>query len=312
MESIGTSPNPFLVYWGMKSLSLGSAALIASCLCGACTVRLDSQSQIVREERRFTVKGTPAVHATTFDGSIQIQTWDKPEVLIEIEKRGPTREAVEGLEVKSSQDGDTIEVEVPKPRNRSFGVIGMGSSPTARLTVWVPKRADVRARSGDGSIVVEGVNGRIEIHTGDGSIRASDIAGDMALSTGDGSVTVDGAEGRLTLETGDGGVNVSGKLTGLRLHTGDGSIVYRAQPGTAMGEDWDITTGDGGVSVYLPSDFGAELDAHTGDGTIRNDLDVASSGSAEVSRRTVRGRLGGGGRQLRIRTGDGSIRLRTL
>jgi len=106
---------------------------------------------------------------------------------------------------------------------------------------------------------------------------------------------------------------VSGKLTGVRLHTGDGSIVYRAEAGTAMGEDWDITTGDGGVSLYLPSDFGAELDAHTGDGTIRNDLDVAApSGSGEVSRRTVRGRLGAGGRQLRIRTGDGSIRLRSL
>ena len=296
----------------MKSQTLGSAALIASCLCGGCTVRLDSQSQIAKEEKRFTVKGTPVVRATTFDGSIHIQSWDKPEVLIEIEKRGPTREAVDALEVKSSQNGDTIEIEVPKPRNVSFQVVGMGISPTARLNVWVPKRADVRARSGDGSIVIENVNGSIEIPTGDGSIRANDIAGELTLSTGDGSVTVDGAEGRLTLDTGDGGVNVAGKLTGVKLHTGDGSIVYRAQPGTAMAEDWDITTGDGGVSIYLPADFGAELDAHTGDGTIRNDLDVEPSGSGQISRRTVRGRLGAGGRQLRIRTGDGSIRLRTL
>jgi DUF4097 and DUF4098 domain-containing protein YvlB len=296
----------------MKSQTLGSAALIASCLCGGCTVRLDSQSQIAKEERRFTVQGTPVVRATTFDGSIHIQSWDKPEVLIEIEKRGPTREAVDALEVKSSQNGDTIEIEVPKPRNVSFQVVGMGNSPSARLTVWVPKRADVRARSGDGSIVIESVNGRIEIHTGDGSIRANDIAGELTLSTGDGSVTVDGAEGRLTLDTGDGGVNVTGKLTGVKLHTGDGSIVYRAQPGTAMAEDWDITTGDGGVSIYLPSDFGAELDAHTGDGTIRNDLDVEPSGSGQISRRTVRGRLGAGGRQLRIRTGEGSSRVRTL
>ena len=34
-----------------------------------------------------------------------------------------------------------------------------------------------------------------------------------------------------------------------------------------MADDWDITTGDGSVSLYLPSDFGAELDAHTGDGS---------------------------------------------
>jgi hypothetical protein len=137
-ESVGTGPNLFLVYARMKSQTLGSAALIASCLCGGCTVRLDSQSQIGKEERRFTVKGTPVVRATTFDGSIHIQSWDKPEVLIEIEKRGPTREAVDALEVKSSQNGDTIEIEVPKPRTVSFQVVGMGISPTARLTVWVP------------------------------------------------------------------------------------------------------------------------------------------------------------------------------
>jgi hypothetical protein len=105
-------------------------------------------------------------------------------------------------------------------------------------------------------------------------------------------------------------VTVGGKLTAVRLHTGDGSIVYRAQAGTAMSEDWEITTGDGGVSLYLPSDFGAELDAHTGDGTIRNDLSLEGGGTGEVSRRTVRGRIGAGGRQLRIRTGDGSINLR--
>jgi len=295
----------------MKSFTLCGALLAASCLASACTVTLDSQSEIVRDEKRFTIKGTPSVHVTTFDGSIHIQSWDKAEVLVEIEKRGPTREAVDALEVKSSQDGDTIEVEVKKPQS-TFRVVGMRLSPTARLTVWLPKRADVKARSGDGSIAIEHVNGRIELHTGDGSIRANDIAGELTLNTGDGSVTVDEAEGRLALDTGDGGVNVSGRLSGVRLHTGDGSIVYRAQPGTAMSEDWDITTGDGGVSLYLPSDFGAELDAHTGDGAIRNDLNVTSAGSREADRRTVRGRLGNGGRQLRIRTGDGSIRLRTL
>ena len=41
-----------------------------------------------------------------------------------------------------------------------------------------------------------------------------------------------------------------------------------------MTEPWEITTGDGSVSLYLPPDFSAELDAHTGDGSIRNDLNV--------------------------------------
>jgi DUF4097 and DUF4098 domain-containing protein YvlB len=294
----------------MKFTMLSGALVLPALLAAGCTITVDSQGQIVREEKRFTVSGTPAVRVTTFDGSIQIQSWDNPDVLVEIEKRGPTREAIDALEVKTSQDGNTVEVEVKQPRRESFTGIGIHRSASARLIVSVPRRANVSARSGDGSIQIDRVNGLIELNTGDGSIRAGRVAGELKLHTGDGSVTVEDADGRLDIDTGDGSVTVGGKLTAVRLHTGDGSIVYRAQAGTAMSEDWEITTGDGGVSLYLPADFGAELDAHTGDGTIRNDLSLEGGGTGEVSRRTVRGRIGAGGRQLRIRTGDGSINLR--
>ena len=77
-----------------------------------------------------------------------------------------------------------------------------------------------------------------------------------------------------------------------------------------MDDDCDITTGDGSVSLYLPSDFGAELDAHTGDGSIRNELSIAAEGG-EAGRHTLRARLGNGGKTLQIRTSDGSIRLKS-
>lgn len=295
----------------MKAIYPAGALVLPVVLLAGCTVTLDSQSQIAREEKRFAVSGTPSVHLTTFDGPIEIQSWDKSDVLVEVEKRGSTREAVDALEVKSSQDGNTIELEVRKPEGLSLNGFGFHGSASAKLIVSVPRNADIRARSGDGSIRIAHVTGRTELHTGDGSIRAEDVSGELTFTTGDGSVTVDGAEGRLALETGDGSINVIGKLAAVRLHTGDGSIVYRSQPGTAMADDWDITTGDGTVSLYLPSDFGAELDAHTGDGSIRNDLKVDGE-TAGANRRTVKGRLGAGGKQLRIRTGDGSIRLRTL
>jgi Toastrack DUF4097 len=101
-------------------------------------------------------------------------------------------------------------------------------------------------------------------------------------------------------------------LTSVKLHTGDGSIVYRAEPGTEMSDNWEITTGDGGVTLYLPPGFNAELDAHTGDGAIRNDLSISSEveSDRENNRRTLRGRMGSGGKQIRVRTGDGTIRLR--
>jgi DUF4097 and DUF4098 domain-containing protein YvlB len=191
-------------------------------------------------------------------------------------------------------------------------VVGLRQSPSARLTVWLPRRSDVTARSGDGSLSVQHVSGRIDLHTGDGTIRATGVEGDVSLTTGDGSVAADDVRGRLIVDTGDGAVNVSGNVSSVRLHSGDGSIVYRALDGTEMSDDWEITTGDGAVLLYLPESLGAELDAHTGDGGIRNDLKVSTVGAGEISRRTVRGRLGDGGRRIRVRTGDGSITLRPL
>ena len=296
----------------MKTLQQAWALALPLVLTGGCIVSVDSQAQMAREEKRFAVSGTPVVRLTTFDGSIEIKSWDRPEVLVEIEKRGPTREAIESLEVKSSQDGSTIEVDVQRPGGQRIIGIGLGSSASARLIVSVPRKADIRARSGDGAIQIARVDGRLELHTGDGSIRASELSGELSLTTGDGSITVDGAEGRLQLQTGDGSVNVTGNLGVVRLHTGDGAIVYRSERGSAMAGDWEITTGDGAVSLYLPPDFGAELDAHTGDGSIGNDLAVTSADSPGEDRRSVKGRLGSGGKRLRIRTGDGSIRLRSL
>jgi len=278
----------------------------------ACVV-VDSQGHITREEKRFTVSGTPELYLTTFDGAIEIRSGDARTIVVEIEKRGPSQESIADLKIETKQDGNRIDVEVKKPARETafFGVGRM--SPTAKLIVTMPRDGNVVASSGDGSIRIEHVRGRLQLKTGDGSIRATDIAGQLTLSTGDGSVTVDDVEGDLDVDTGDGSVSVEGKLAAMRLHTGDGSITFRAAAGTAMKDDWSITTGDGGVALYLPSDFGAELDAHTGDGSIRNELSIEGGAErdGDRERRTLKGKLGAGGKLLRIRTGDGSIRLKT-
>ena len=216
----------------------------------------------------------------------------------------------------STQKGNVIDLEVKRPKNESFSGIGLQQTAYARLIVSVPRTTNIRARSGDGSIRIERVAGRIELRTGDGSIRASDVSGDMTFDTSDGSVVVERAEGQLVVDTGDGSVNVSGKLGAVKLHTGDGSVVYRADPGSSMTNAWDITTGDGSVTLYLPRSFGADVDAHTGDGRITSDLgDPVERGDrdgerAERDRRTLRGQIGSGGQLLRVRTGDGAIRLK--
>ena len=293
----------------MKSVLPAAALLAAALPLGTACVVVDSQGHIAREEKRFTVAGAPELHLTTFDGSIEIRSGDAKTVVVEIEKRGPTQEALAQLKVETKQDGNRIDVEVRKPAGGDVVLFGIGhSSPTARLIVTMPREGNVVARSGDGSVRIEHVHGSLDLRTGDGSIRGIDVGGTLSVQTGDGSVTLEDAEGDLDVNTGDGSVSVSGKLGALRLHTSDGSITLRADRGTTMKDDWSLSTGDGGVAIYLPPDFAAEVDAHTGDGSVRSELDIASDG--ESSRRSLKGKLGAGGKVLKIRTGDGSIRLK--
>ena len=245
---------------------------------------------VERENRRFSTTGKPDVELSTFDGSIEIRSWDKPEVEVSVEKRGPSRSSIADIEVNASQSGNHITVET-RWASRTGG-FHLGWSRSARLIVSVPASSDLLAKSGDGSIDVEHVDGRIELRSGDGSIRGHDIGGNLNVQTGDGSITVDGS------------------FAGLRAHSGDGSVRVHAAAGVDASSDWEISTGDGSVTLELPDGFNADLDAHTGDGGIHVHEITLSSVTGEISRNSIRGRIGSGGRLLRVRTGDGSITLR--
>jgi len=283
------------------------AALLASPGC-IDIVGADLHNKFVeREEKRFSTGTSPELTLATFDGAIEIRAWDKPEVEVIIEKRAVSKEAAALIEIHADQQGDKVTVEVKTQRNSGFH---FNNSRSAKLIVSAPAGSSVAARSGDGSIDIERITGRLELRTGDGSIRGRELSGDVRAHTGDGSIKLEGVTGALDVETGDGAVAVSGKMTRVRAHTGDGSVIVHANPGSVAQGDWDIVTGDGSVTFEVPDGFNAELDAHTGDGGIRlNDVAV-SNVTGKIGKNDVRGRLGSGGANVRLRTGDGSITLR--
>jgi hypothetical protein len=296
----------------MKSVLSGAVVLSTGALLAGCVV-VDSQGHINREEKRFTVSGPPELHLTTYDGPIEIHSGDDAKtVIVEIEKRGPTQEALQSVRVETKQDGDRIDVEVKKPEHEVI-FLGIGHmTPSAKLIVTMPREGNITATSGDGSMRIDRVRGRLDLRTSDGSVHGNEIAGQISVSTGDGSVTLDSTEGDLAVDTGDGSVRVEGKVTGVKLHTGDGSVTLRADAGSVMKDDWSITTGDGGVNVSVPSDFSAEIDAHSSGGSVRSEFKIDNgSEDGDGEHRTLRGKIGQGGKTLKIRTADGSIRLKS-
>ncbi|MGE5243478.1 MAG: DUF4097 family beta strand repeat-containing protein [Betaproteobacteria bacterium] len=295
----------------MKWLSrTGLAPVLAVGLVGAGCVDLVQAAQYVdRQEKRFNVAGTPDVSLSTFDGSIEVRPWDRPEVVVTLERHARSKEAADALEVQASQSGNQVTVAVRKPRGGGIE-LGWGNNARVNLIVQMPEAGTLEASSGDGSILVERITGRCDLRSGDGSIVAHDLTGGVKAHTGDGSITLTNASGAVDVDSGDGSVAVDGRLTGVRVRTGDGSVKVQASAGSATTDDWDIVTGDGSVALALPDGFSGTLDAHTGDGRVELNGIAVTGVTGEISKKSVRGTLGAGGRQVRVRTGDGSITLR--
>lgn len=293
----------------VSAVASGLSIVAFAVLAAGCDVTFGVEQYTEREERRFAVTGTANVDLSTFDGSIEVRGWDQAEVLVQIEKRGRDKAATERMKVNFRQDGNTIFVDVPKPTGGvEVGGVGWNSSPSARIIASVPRTSNLVTRSGDGSVSVERVSGRVDLHTEDGSVRIDEVTGTLLVRTGDGSVRARAVDGRADIRTEDGSVVLDGTLRAVSLETGDGSARLAARTGSGMDADWQVTTGSGSIEVEIPSGFDADLDAHTGDGHVNAEHVDTSGGTS--GKRTVKGRIGSGGRTLRLRSGDGTIYVR--
>jgi DUF4097 and DUF4098 domain-containing protein YvlB len=252
---------------------------------------------------RYPLKGAPELHVKTDDGSVRIETAETNEIVARVTTEG-FKIAPDGVTLSESQTGDRVELEVRVPRQRSWTSNGHRS---VRVVLQVPRHADLDVRTGDGSVEVQPVSGRLTLSTGNGSIHAEGLQGEIVLHTGDGSIHASGLSGQLKAGTGDGHMNVQGRFDRLELTSGDGGIEAQAEPGSRVESAWSLRSGDGSITLRVPADLGAELDAHTGDGHI--DVDQPLTVTGTVSGTTVRGRLGNGGEPIVIHTGDGSIHL---
>jgi DUF4097 and DUF4098 domain-containing protein YvlB len=274
------------------------AAVIAAAALGALPARADQWSKV------YKLTGRPDVRVDTNDAAIELTASDANEVSARVIYMGYS---AEDIRVRDSQNGNRIEIEARLPSMHwSWG----GSSRSVRIELTVPRNANLDLHSADGHIHASGVNGEIKIESGDGHLEASDLKGRIRLHTSDGHIEAYGLDGSVDASTQDGRVRIRGRFDDLRLQTGDGSVTAEVLPGSKMNGNWSIATSDGSISVRLPEGFAADIDAHTGDGSISCQLPMLVSGV--LGRKDLRGKLGGGGPTLQIRTGDGSIRLERL
>jgi hypothetical protein len=124
--------------------------------------------------------------------------------------------------------------------------------------------------------------------TVNGSIHASHLAADAEAHTVNGGIELDSA-GTARAETVNGGITA-------RLGRADWT-------GTLA-----LKTVNGGIDVSVPAGLSADVKASTVNGDIETDFPLTVTG--RISRRSIQGTIGGGGRLLEMETVNGGIALR--
>jgi DUF4097 and DUF4098 domain-containing protein YvlB len=150
----------------------------------------------------------------------------------------------------------------------------------------------------------------LDLSSANGSVHVSGIKGEARLATSDGSIHVDNLEGSLRAHTANGAIEVGGRFDLLELNTSNGHIRADVWTGSHMRDGWNIRTANGAVTLGVPNDLSASLDAWTSDGRINLDLPIEVNGQQE--KHHVRGKLHGGGPNLQVHTSNGSITLRSI
>lgn len=252
--------------------------------------------------KTFAVTGKPTLVLRANDGNVRVDAADIKQIEARVRTTGWRIGSGEVL-IRDTQDANRVEISVRVPQG-TFGIGNWG----VQIEFRVPREADLDLDTSDGNIRATGVVGAIRLNTGDGNLTLESLKGDLRASTHDGNIEGINLDGPLDADTGDGDINLRGRWDHLNLRTGDGNINVESQPGTKMTSNWAASTGDGDIALRLPRDFACDLDAHTGDGSVRTDFEITASG--KLGGPDLRGRLNGGGQAtLTLRTGDGDIRL---
>jgi DUF4097 and DUF4098 domain-containing protein YvlB len=246
-----------------------------------------------------------------FNGPIDVRESTTDKVEFQAERRSRRSDEV-SFEVENESDGVTL-CGVWRGRSacdngRRGGWDWEDGPPSSRLTVLLPKGVRLHASTGNGDVTIEKASNDLDISSGNGDVRITMTAGQVNVSTGNGELEIDGATGPVRANTGNGRVYVTTASGPVTARTGNGEIDVKMKA-LSSPSDMQFTTGNGSVTVALPSSFNGEIDASTGNGEFRSDFEIRVLG--RLNPHHVRGTIGtGGGQTIKMSSGSGRLELR--
>jgi Putative adhesin len=282
-------------------------------------------------EKTFQVSGPVDLEVQTHSGDIIVRSGAAGAVIV----RGKIYVSnhfsiLPGIEFGGRRKADVDEIEQHPPLRQDGNSIHIDYVNVRDIAVdyeiTVPADATIRTLSGSGDQTIEGTRGNADLQSGSGDMRLTQISGEIRIQTGSGNVLAREIAGPVRGGAGSGDIEVDETSAGdIDLHTGSGNITargiqggFRAEAGSgditaegAMASAWDIRTGSGNVHIRLPANAAFDANLSTSSGTLSVDAPITMTvqGRVQETRKSVMGKVRGGGPLLTLRTGSGDIHI---
>ncbi len=273
-------------------------------------------------EKSFTVHSGGNLLLDTDAGDVDVETWEKDEVMVKVDIAGTDRRA-EKFDVKFSSDGDRVTV-IGKSSDNSFFKWDIGELDIS-YHITVPKKFTVKANTSGGNMALRNMEGDVRLETSGGNLSTEAVDGTVNLNTSGGNISVKTIKGAVKGETSggniradhvDGDVNVQTSGGDVDLSSIDGSVHAETSGGgislKLRGENKgiDVHSSGGDINIYLSESVVANLEASTSGGKVRCELPITVKG--DMSDEELRGKINGGGNVIRAETSGGDVKIKTM
>ena len=312
-----------------RRMSLGFSILILCLLCvtGTALAKERVKGDI---KKSFNVKPGGELVLETDIGSIEVKAVSRNVVDVEVRftpKSGTNRsirELLEDFDIDFQHRGDDVFIRAEYLRRGSNFWNSIGRYVRVEFFISVPTSYNVDLKTSGGSISVDDLEGDVTSRTSGGSLHFGRIQGSVNGRTSGGSIELIESDGTAVLGTSGGGIRIGRVRGDVDAHTSGGSIdvdevmgsieastsggSVRAKITSQPENDCRLTTSGGSVTVYLDENVNVDVNASTSGGRVVTDFPVTIRG--EISKRSLRAKINGGGPELYLRTSGGSIYIR--
>ncbi|MGD0579902.1 MAG: DUF4097 family beta strand repeat-containing protein [Bryobacteraceae bacterium] len=261
---------------GMAVVILGALASAVEPQTGLrCEERANRACEI--RESRMPASGSLDVDAAP-NGGIHVNAWDKNEIYVraKVEAWGDSKEEARTRLGQVKVNVERGSVRATGPKQHEWGLFSNGQSWSVSYELYVPSKLDLTMKTVNGGIHVLGVRGSMKLETVNGGIDLTQVSG------------------RVRGETVNGGVHV--RLSGKKWE----------------GDELNVQTVNGGVTVEIPDAYNASVKAQTVNGGMSSDFPgatITKTGPFGVGPKTLEQKLGEGGAPIKLETVNGGVKV---